>query len=114
MSNTTFDSLTHKMERAAAGKLIDVALSHVHKDRQKAMVQMVDFAKQFYGDSFSEETYDRARLVLGNPDSKWSKLINCVLCFSCLSLSFEKRNSIMKHVIACMRVLCPISDETVK
>ena len=56
MSNTTFDSLTHKMERAAAGKLIDVALSHVHKDRQKAMVQMVDFAKQFYGDSFSEET----------------------------------------------------------
>ena len=79
MSNTTFDSLTHKMERAAAGKLIDVALSHVHKDRQKAMVQMVDFAKQFYGDSFSEETYDHARLVLGNPDSKWSKLINCVL-----------------------------------
>ena len=79
MSNTTFDSLTHKMERAAAGKLIDVALSQVHKDRQKAMVQMVDFAKQFYGDSFSEETYDHARLVLGNPDSKWSKLINCVL-----------------------------------
>ena len=79
MSNTTFDSLTHKMERTAAGKLIDVALSHVHKDRQKAMVQMVDFAKQFYGDSFSEETYDHARLVLGNPDSKWSKLINSVL-----------------------------------
>ena len=79
MSNTTFDSLTHKMERAAAGKLIDVALSHVNQDRQKAMVQMVDFAKQFYGDSFSEETYDHARLVLGNPDSKWSKLINCVL-----------------------------------
>ncbi len=49
MSNTTFDSLTHKMERAAAGKLIDVALSHVNQDRQKAMVQMVDFAKQFYG-----------------------------------------------------------------
>ena len=79
MSNTTFDSLTHKMERAAAGKLIDVALSHVNQDRQKAMVQMVDFAKQFYGDSFSEETYDHARLVLGNPDSKWSKLIDCVL-----------------------------------
>ena len=79
MSNTTFDSLTHKMERAAAGKLIDVALSHANKDRQKAMVQMVDFAKQFYVDSFSEETYDHARLVLGNPDSKWSKLINCVL-----------------------------------
>ncbi len=67
------------MERAAAGKLIHVALSHVNQDRQKAMVQMVDFAKQFYGDSFSEETYDHARLVLGNPDSKWSKLINCVL-----------------------------------
>lgn len=79
MSSTSFDSLTHKMERAAAGKLVDMVLSHVQKDRQKAMVEMVDFAKKFYGDSFSEETYDHARLMLGDENSKWSKLINCVL-----------------------------------
>ena len=40
---------------------------------------MVDVAKQFYGDSFSEETYEHARAVLTDADSKWSKLINCVL-----------------------------------
>ena len=51
----------------------------VRKDRQKAFAEMVDVAKQFYGDSFSEETYEHARAVLTDADSKWSKLINCVL-----------------------------------
>ena len=77
--NTTFDSLTHKMQRAALGKTADVVLSHVNKDREKAMTQLVDVAKTFYGDSFSEETYAHARQTLSNPDSKWSRLINCML-----------------------------------
>ena len=77
--NTSVENLTHKMQRAAVGKMVDVVLSHADKDRQKTVGQLVDVAKQFYGDSFSEETYDHARLVLDNPDSKWSKLINCVL-----------------------------------
>jgi len=59
--------------------MVDVALAHINKDRQKAIAEMVDVAKQFYGDSFIEETYERARAVLADPDSKWSKLINCVL-----------------------------------
>ena len=54
--NTTFDSLTHKMQRAALGKTADIVLSHVNKDREKAVTQLVDVAKTFYGDSFSEET----------------------------------------------------------
>ena len=77
--NTTFDSLTHKMQRAALGKTADIVLSHVNKDREKSMTQLVDVAKTFYGDSFSEETYNHARQTLSNPDSKWSKLINCML-----------------------------------
>lgn len=77
--NTTFDSLTHKMQRAALGKTADIVLSHVNKDREKAMTQLVDVAKTFYGDSFSEETYHHARQTLSNPDSKWSRLINCML-----------------------------------
>ena len=77
--NTTFDSLTHKMQRAALGKTADIVLSHVNKDREKAMTQLVDVAKTFYGDSFSEETYNHARQTLSNPDSKWSRLINCML-----------------------------------
>ena len=77
--STALDSLSHKVQRAAVGTMVDVALAHVNKDRQKAIAEMVDVAKQFYGDSFSEETYEHARAVLADPDSKWSKLINCVL-----------------------------------
>ena len=39
----------------------------------------MDVAKQFYGSSFSAEAYEHARQTLTDPDSKWSKLINCVL-----------------------------------
>ena len=73
------EPLSHKVQRAAVGTMVDVALAHVSKDRQKAFAEMVDVAKQFYGDSFSEETYEHARAVLTDADSKWSKLINCVL-----------------------------------
>ena len=73
------EPLSHKVQRAAVGTMVDVALAHVRKDRQKVFAEMVDVANQFYGDSFSEETYEHARAVLTDADSKWSKLINCVL-----------------------------------
>ena len=77
--NTSVENLTHKMQRAAVGKIVDVALSHAEQDREKTMCQLVDAAKQFYGSGFSDETYENAKKVLTDPDSKWSKLINCVL-----------------------------------
>ena len=77
--NTSIENLTHKMQRAAVGKMVDVVLSHADKDRQKTVGQLVDVAKQFYGSSFSNEAYEHARQTLTDPDSKWSKLINCVL-----------------------------------
>ena len=77
--NTSFESLTHKMQRAAVGKMVDVLFSHMENDREKTIGQVVDLSKQFYGDSFSEEAYQQAKNILSNPDSKWSKLINCVL-----------------------------------
>lgn len=43
------------------------------------MNQLVDAAKQFYGSGFSDETYENAKKVLTDPNSKWTKLINCVL-----------------------------------
>ncbi len=66
------EPLSHKVQRTAVGTMVDVALAHVRKDRQKAFAEMVDVAKQFYGDSFSEETYEHARAVLTDADSKWS------------------------------------------
>ena len=77
--NTAFDSLTHKMQRAALGKTVDLVLSHAEKDPAKTVGQIVDLSKQFYGDSFSEETYVHAKQTLTDPNSKWSKLINCLL-----------------------------------
>ena len=77
--NTSLENLTHKMQRAAVGKMVDVVLSHADKDPEKTMGQIVDLAKQFYGSSFSDETYERAKKTLSDPDSKWSKLINSVL-----------------------------------
>ena len=77
--NTSVESLTHKMQRAAVGKMVDVVLSHADKDRQKTVGQLVDVAKQFYGSSFSDEAYEHARQTLTVPDSKWAKRINCVL-----------------------------------
>ena len=53
--NTSFASLTHKMQRAAVSKMVDVLFSHMENDREKAIGQVVDLSKQFYGDSFSEE-----------------------------------------------------------
>lgn len=77
--NTSLDNLTHKMQRAALGKIVDVALSRAEQDREKTMCQLVDTAKQFYGSGFSDETYENAKKVLTDPNSKWTKLINCVL-----------------------------------
>ena len=39
--NTSVESLTHKMQRAAVGKMVDVVLSHADKDRQKTVGQDV-------------------------------------------------------------------------
>ena len=64
------ESLNHKVQRAAVGTMVDVALAHVSKDRQKAFAEMVDVAKQFYGDSFSEETYEHARAVLTDAEQQ--------------------------------------------
>ena len=91
------ESLNHKVQRTAVGTMVDVALAHVSKDRQKAFAEMVDVAKQFYGDSFSEETYEHARAVLTDADSKWSKLINCVLDQHKVPLQYPVADPVRPH-----------------
>ena len=72
-------SLTHKMQRAAVGKLVDAVLAHAASDRVGTVSQLVDVAQQFWGDSYSPEVYDQARAALSDPEGKWPKLIDCVL-----------------------------------
>ena len=76
---TAINTLSHKMQRAAAGTLIDMALGYAAKDRQKAYLQMVDWARQFWGDGLPEESYDKARAALSDPDNKWVRYIDRVL-----------------------------------
>ena len=111
--NTSVESLTHKMQRAAVGKMVDVVLSHADKDRQKTVGQLVDVAKQFYGSSFSAEAYEHARQTLTDPDSKWSKLINCVLDQTdpnvartmALNLGYQRRMNIILWVSVVVLVI---------
>ncbi|MGN0662717.1 MAG: radical SAM protein [Faecalibacterium sp.] len=77
--NTTFEELSHKMQRTAAEKLVELALSHVNRDREKAYLQMVDLAEQFYGSSFTPEDYDNVRAAIRDPDNKWIRYIDRVL-----------------------------------
>ena len=39
--NTSLENLTHKMQRAAVGKMVDVVLSHADKDPEKTVGQIV-------------------------------------------------------------------------
>ena len=77
--NNSMENLTHKMQRAAVGKMVDVVLSRADKDPEKTIGQLVDLSKQFYGGAFSDETYEHAKKTLTDPSSKWSRLINCAL-----------------------------------
>ena len=42
---TAINTLSHKMQRAAAGTLIDMALGYAAKDRQKAYLQIQEDAR---------------------------------------------------------------------
>ena len=68
--NTSLENLTHKMQRAAVGKMVDVVLSHADKDPEKTVGQIVDLAKQFYGGSFSDETYEHAQKPQSHPERR--------------------------------------------
>ena len=65
--NTSIENLTHKMQRAAVGKMVDVVLSHVDKDRQKTMGQLVDVAKEL--DRISKEL-EKNRKFLSSLEAK--------------------------------------------
>ena len=47
--NTSLENLTHKMQRAAVGKMVDVVLSHADKDPERPMGQIWVLEKRFSG-----------------------------------------------------------------
>ena len=72
----------HKVERAAFGAAIDGILKYVNKDeedREKAFLKLVDLSEKFMGNTFSKESYDAARRMIREPDSKWMQYVNRIL-----------------------------------
>lgn len=77
--NTALDKVSHKVQRTAAGVLLDRVLAHVDKDREKGFLEIVDWAEQFFGSSYKKEDYDKVREAIKDPDNKWIRFINRVL-----------------------------------
>ena len=71
--------LTHKATRAAFGKAIELTLKHVEKDREKGLLQLVDLTEKFMGDNFPSESYEGARNLIRDPESKWMQYVNRIL-----------------------------------
>ncbi len=72
--------LSHKAQRAAASVIIDHVLPNAKKDREKAFLDIVDFAEKFWGDGMPKENYDKVREAIRHPEgNKWIRFINRVL-----------------------------------
>lgn len=90
-------TLTHKAARAAFGKAIDTTLKHVQKDQEAGLLQIVDLTEKFMGDQFRSESYEGARRMIRDQDSKWMQYVNRlldeldpqVLKMTALNLGFE-------------------------
>ena len=46
--NSSFESLTHKMQRAAVSKMVDVLFSHMENDREKTIGHSLDAKVDLY------------------------------------------------------------------
>lgn len=93
-------STVHKMERALVGKGIDGVLHYVNKDpndRRKALLNLVDVVQKVAGPMFQEKSYDAARAMIQDENSKWYQYVNRllnevdphVLKMTALNLGFE-------------------------
>lgn len=73
------DNISHAMQRKAVEAVVDMALKQVNKDREKAFLQAVDLAEQFWGNGFKKEDYENVREAIKDPDNKWIRYINRVI-----------------------------------
>ena len=79
MEVVNMGNLTQAVERKAFSVAIDATLKKLNKDREKALLQLVDLAEKFMGDNFRKDAYDGARAMIKNPDHKWMRYVNRLL-----------------------------------
>jgi len=69
--------IAHKTQRQAFSIALDAALKYAGKDRQKAMLQLVDLMEKTNADTWGPSAYKALReQVFNDPNSKWMQYTN--------------------------------------
>ena len=72
-------TMTHAAARLAFSKAIDVVLKDVDKNREEAIVKIVDLIQKYMGDEKLDLDYDNIRKMIRDKDGAFNKYINKVL-----------------------------------
>ncbi len=72
-------TMTHAAARLAFSKAIDVVLKDVDKNREEAIVKIVDLMQKYMGDEKLDLDYDNIRKMIHDKDGAFNKYINKVL-----------------------------------
>lgn len=66
-------------ERQAFSIAIDATLKSLKKDREKALLNIVNLVQKFMSDNFTAESYEAAKNMIMNPEHKWMRYVNRLL-----------------------------------
>ena len=72
-------TITHAAARLSFSKAIDVVLKDVDKNREEAIVKIVDLMQKYMGDEKLDLDYDNIRKMIRDKDGAFNKYINKVL-----------------------------------
>lgn len=72
-------TMTHAAARLAFSKAIDIVLKDVDKNREEAIVKIVDLMQKYMGDEKLDLDYDNIRKMIRDKDGAFNKYINKVL-----------------------------------
>ena len=66
----------NSMQRRAIAMLIDQAMSKISKNREDALLKIVDLAEKYWNNDYPQEMFEKVRMEIRNPDSKWMNIVN--------------------------------------
>lgn len=75
----SFQNMTHAAERKMVEKVVEKALSKLQKDRTESLLEIVNLTEKFYGDSLSQETFEKIKQMICDPDNRWMRFLNMAL-----------------------------------
>ena len=64
------------LKRLYISREVGHLLKDIEHDRTTGYLKIVDLARQYYGNSFSDESYEKAVEAIKDPNNKWVRLIN--------------------------------------